>query len=321
MKKTNIVLMMVMIMGTMITLMSSNWLSMWMGMEMNMMSFIPLMNLKPSKTSPEASLIYFSVQSMSSIMMLSMVMMTMMEQMYNIMINVLTMSIMIKMGMAPFHMWVPKVMATLSWNMNVILMTWQKLAPLSIINMIEFNYIMYLTITLSTITGAVMGVYQNSLRKIMAYSSISHMGWILTLNKTKDSWITYMLIYSLMIVTLCHYLMNTKVLFISQMIENQVGFTHKMEFIIMMMSLGGMPPFLGFLLKMMAIEEMMLTYSLWMLLVMVLSSMVTLYYYMRVTLKAILLQSLTIKWSIIKNKINYLMLIINIMLPMMVVLY
>nr|AUW38609.1 NADH dehydrogenase subunit 2 [Urolabida menghaiensis] len=321
MKKTNLLFMTTMITGTLITLMSNNWLSMWMGLEMNLMSFIPLINMKPSKSSPEASLTYFMVQSMSSILMLSILMLIMMEAPSNMLIYILTMSLLIKLGMAPFHIWMPKIMATLSWNMNILMMTWQKIAPLYMINLLEFNHIMYTSALLSVTLGALMGIYQNSMRKIMAYSSISHMGWLLTLNKIKNSWIMYMLIYSTMIVTLCYYLSTKKVLFISQMMEIKTSLIQKISFTVMMMSLGGLPPLTGFLLKIMVIEEMMATQSMWMMTVMIITSMLTLFFYMRITLKMIMMQSISTKWIMTKNKFNLMMLIINIALPLMIISY
>nr|YP_010222654.1 NADH dehydrogenase subunit 2 [Urochela caudata]UCC46117.1 NADH dehydrogenase subunit 2 [Urochela caudata] len=320
MMKTKMALYSTMIIGTVITVSSESWLSMWMGLEMNMMSFIPLINLKPSKISSEASLIYFLVQSISSIIMLSMTILIMCNYLTIFIYDILTMSILIKLGSAPFHLWIPKMMAFMSWENNMIFMTWQKISPMYIINMMEFNNIMYFSIILSVIFGSLGGLYQTSLRKMMAYSSISHLGWMMSLNKMKDNWIIYLMIYSIMIITTCNYLKSKNMLFISQMFDQKMNYIQKINIIMMMLSMGGMPPLLGFFPKWMVIEEM-ITSSVIMITIMILSSMLTLFFYLRIAFKLMMIQTMSNKYTMFNFEYSNMMFIINMILPLMMLIY
>nr|QCI09456.1 NADH dehydrogenase subunit 2 [Urolabida sp. FS-2019] len=321
MMKTKILMMVTMITGTVITMSSENWLSMWMGMEMNLMSFIPLINLKPHKASYEASMVYFLVQSISSIILLSMVILIMIKMNNMMTKSTLIMSILIKMGAAPFHMWLPKVMSVMSWNNNIIFMTWQKIAPMYLLNMMEYMKIMNFSIVMTVVIGALGGLNQTSLRKIMAYSSINHLGWMMILSKTKDNWIIYIMLYSLLMITVCAYFKSFNLLYTNQLFNMNMNNLQKMNLIIIMMSLGGMPPMLGFLPKWMVIEEMMMDKSMFIITVMIMFSMLTLFFYMRISLKVIMLQSLNNKWSFNKNKYNLNMFMINLVLPVIIMLY
>nr|YP_009485760.1 NADH dehydrogenase subunit 2 [Urostylis flavoannulata]AVZ00896.1 NADH dehydrogenase subunit 2 [Urostylis flavoannulata] len=320
MMKTSIIFYMMMIVGTIITVSSENWMSMWMGLEINMMSFIPLINLKPSKSSSEASMIYFLIQSISSVIMLGSVILIMNNYMVNKNYLILTISILMKMGSAPFHLWLPKMMTVMSWENNIIFMTWQKISPLYMINMLEFNYVMNLTIILSTLVGGLGGLYQTSLRKIMAYSSISHLGWIMAMNKMKDKWLIYLIIYSFMVITMCNYFFKKKLLFINQLFDLKMNFNQKINMMIMMLSMGGMPPMLGFLPKWIVIEEM-INSEMFMITIMIMTSMLTLYYYLRIMFKIMMIQSTSNKWTMFNMEYSNFMFIINMLLPIVVLMY
>nr|AFI54786.1 NADH dehydrogenase subunit 2 [Urostylis sp. HL-2012] len=320
MMKTKMMLYSTMIIGTIITMSSESWLSMWMGLELNMMSFIPLINLKPSKMSSEASMIYFLIQSISSIIMLSMIILITCNYLTIFIYNILIMSILIKMGSAPFHLWMPKMMALMSWENNMIFLTWQKISPMYIINMMEFSNIMSISIILSVILGGLGGLYQTSLRKMMAYSSISHLGWMMSLNKLKDNWIIYLMIYSMMIITMCNYLKSKNMLFISQMFDQKMNYIQKINIIIMMLSMGGMPPLLGFFPKWMVIEEMIMSSTI-MITIMILTSMLTLFFYLRIAFKLMMVQSMSNKYTMFNFEYSNMMFIINMILPIMMLIY
>nr|YP_007374664.1 NADH dehydrogenase subunit 2 [Urochela quadrinotata]AFI54773.1 NADH dehydrogenase subunit 2 [Urochela quadrinotata] len=320
MMKTNIIFYMLLGTSTLITLVSDNWLSMWMGMELNLMMFVPLMNLKPNKNKSEASLIYFLVQASSSVILLSSLLFIMINNTW-FMYEIMTMSLLIKLGAAPFHMWMPKIMSTMSWNMNIIFMTWQKIIPLFLLNSIESKNIITISIILSVMGGSLGGLYQTSIRKMMAYSSINHLGWMLSLNKSKDSWIIYLSIYSYATYMVCSYFSSNNLLFINQLFNQNMTLSHKMNFMLLMMSLGGMPPMLGFLPKWLAIEELTQDNSLFLIMIMIMTSMLTLFYYMRIIMKLILFQSTNNKWSLYKTIPNNFMIMINLILPMVIIIY
>nr|AUW38580.1 NADH dehydrogenase subunit 2 [Diolcus variegatus] len=310
----------VMMMGTLITLSSNNWISMWMGLEINMMAFIPLIKNK-NKSAPQAMMIYLLTQSVSSmILMFSITLNSLMnmELFYNLML----MSLLIKVGAAPFHMWVPEIMTKMSWSPAATLMTWQKIGPLMMINSMSFsNKMMYGTILGSVIVGSVGGLNQLSMRKIMAYSSINHLGWLLSLAKMKNNWIIYLTIYSMMVTMLCYYFNQFNIVHINQINNINMSYTEKMNYLIAMMSLGGLPPFLGFMPKWMVIQTFIQSNLTTMLVVMVSFSLLSLYYYMRSMTNMMMISSSSNKWMTIKSKssLTTSMMALNMSLPLIMI--
>uniref|UniRef100_UPI001FA7E0A7 NADH dehydrogenase subunit 2 n=1 Tax=Liorhyssus hyalinus TaxID=883173 RepID=UPI001FA7E0A7 len=326
---TKLLFLMMMIISTMITLSAENWMGMWMGLEINLMSFIPFISKMKSKNVSQAMMIYFLTQSIGSILLLFSIILSNMMFISPMMIKeisimlVLT-SMLIKLGSAPFHFWLPEMMSNMNWMECSLLLTWQKIAPLSIINNLMFNnWLVYLCAVLSAFMGAVGGLNQTSLRKIMAYSSINHLGWMLMFMSMNSSWYKYLLIYSIMVILACKFFSLKNIFFINQMSFSSNSLLEKYIFVILLMSLGGLPPFLGFLPKWMVIQSMINSNLNIIIILMMLFSLITLFYYLRLVTPLILSYSSMMKWNYFKsNNIMFLYLIfsINISLPMFSVL-
>nr|AUW38587.1 NADH dehydrogenase subunit 2 [Hyperoncus lateritius] len=310
----------IMITGTILTMSSNNWISMWMGLEINMMAFIPMLTSK-NKSSSEAMMIYLLTQSVSS--MLLMFSITMMNLTMNMMFEKLILiSLLIKLGAAPFHMWLPEMITKMNWINSTILMTWQKIAPLMMINNMNNNSkIMYLSIMMSVIIGAMGGLNQMSLRKMMGYSSINHLGWMLSLSKIKNNWMNYLMIYTLMITMLCWMFHQHNIIHINQMNNMNMTMIEKMTYFTSMMSLGGLPPFLGFMPKWMVIQTLISDKLFIMIMIMVMCSLISLFYYMRVMTKMMVTFSMMNKWTAMKsnNIMINMMMITNLSLPIILI--
>nr|UPL65390.1 NADH dehydrogenase subunit 2 [Parathyginus sp.] len=317
------------IISTMITISSNNWLGMWMGLEMNLMSFIPLISKSKNMKSSQAMMIYFLTQSIGSIILLLAVLMSSMitisPMIYNNLASILIiMSLLLKMGAAPFHMWFPEMMSKMNWKECYLLSTWQKVAPMIVMNNIySNNWIIYTAIILSTMIGAVGGLNQTSLRKIMAYSSINHMGWMIAMLSMKTLWWKYLLMYSIIVLMTMIYFNHNNMYFINQVMLMSSSMTEKLVYITLLMSMGGLPPFLGFLPKLLTMQMMMSTELIMILTLMCMFSLITLFYYLRMMSSMILAYSTMNKWMMYQPTnmmLMYSMLFINMMLPLMSVL-
>nr|YP_009157869.1 NADH dehydrogenase subunit 2 [Eurydema gebleri]AKE36777.1 NADH dehydrogenase subunit 2 [Eurydema gebleri] len=325
MKKSSWLFMLTLAISTMITLSSNNWISMWIGLELNMMSFIPLIVDKINKSSSEAAMIYFLVQSISSMLLIMMVMLLLYKYLVinNNIFMMINISLLIKLGAAPFHMWLPEIMSKMEWSKCIILMTWQKIAPLFMMSNLNTSSIINLSIIWSVGIGSLGGINQSSLRKMMGYSSINHLGWMLAINKSMNLWIIYLMIYSMMVSLMCMMFMNYKMYFINQVSSMNMSDTEKISLFIMMLSMGGLPPFIGFLPKWMTIQSMMNNYEIIMILFMIMCSLITLMYYLRVMMNMYLSYNSSIKWSNIYYKIKpltFFTMMINLSLPLILVL-
>nr|ATV81519.1 NADH dehydrogenase subunit 2 [Cosmoscarta sp. TS-2017] len=315
MNSTKMMFLMFMLMSTMLSLSSNNWFGGWMGLEINLVSFIPLMLNKFNYYSSESMMKYFIIQSMGSMIMLMGIIM--MSLKINNQLNTLIMcGLMTKLGIAPFHMWIPSVVDGLSWFNCMLMFSWQKVGTLMLLSYsINFS-IMLLPIIFSLFIGSVGGINQTSLKKILAYSSINNMGWILIAMKSSMTlWLNYFVIYTIMIVSLMLLLNKMNINYINQCFLTSFNSMNKLFLSIMLFSMGGMPPMLGFLPKWMVLQSMIYNNDYLISIIMLTTSLITLFYYIRISLMMILVNSEKPKFMsiMIDKKIMFMFMLINLL--------
>nr|AVN68206.1 NADH dehydrogenase subunit 2 [Cryptocercus meridianus] len=309
-------LMLTMMSGILISISSNSWIGAWMGLEINLMSFIPLMSNNKNIYTTESSLKYFIIQAMASSFLLFIIMMkVLMEDMFtmeNESINtmIIMTPLLLKSGAAPFHWWFPSVMEGMSWMNCLLLMTMQKMAPMVLISyMMKMNTFSSTIILTSTIVGAVGGLNQLSIRKILTYSSINHTGWMLAaLMINENMWIMYFTIYSMLTMTIVMIIKPFNTSFINQtLLMNKEMITMKFMMFTTLLSMGGLPPFMGFLPKWIIIQMMIINNMNTIMTTMVIMSLMTLYFYLRISYSSFLMLHIEPKWNISYYKNNNLM--------------
>nr|AQP27873.1 NADH dehydrogenase subunit 2 [Termes hospes] len=308
---TKILLLITLVGGVLVSVSSNSWLGAWMGLEINLMSFIPLMSNVKNMYNTEASLKYFIVQVLASATLLFMVVMkTLTEDLFTFEMNPYTSMIictplLLKSGAAPFHWWFPGVMEGLSWENCALLMTVQKAAPLMLMSyLIDINTFTLSIILMSTIVGSIGGLNQTSMRKILTYSSINHTGWMLIALTTSESlWMVYYAIYSTLALTVVSAIKLSGVSFINQtMMTNKEATLMKFMLFTSLLSLGGLPPFLGFLPKWIVIQAMITNNMAPLATVVVVTSLITLYYYLKISYSSFMILNTEPKWNLKSNK-------------------
>nr|YP_009048732.1 NADH dehydrogenase subunit 2 [Genetta servalina]AIC36992.1 NADH dehydrogenase subunit 2 [Genetta servalina] len=282
--------------GTLIVMTSSHWMLTWIGFEMNMLAIIPILMKKFNPRSMEASTKYFLTQATASMLLMMGIIINLLYSGQwavpnnpNPMASILmTTALAMKLGLAPFHFWVPEVTQGISLSSGMILLTWQKIAPLSVLYQISptINPNLLLPMaTLSVLVGGWGGLNQTQLRKILAYSSIAHMGWM-----------TAILLYNptMMILNLTIYIIMTLTTFMLFMLNSTTTTLslsqtwNKMPLItslimMLMLSLGGLPPLSGFMPKWMIIQELTKNEMIIMPTFLAITALLNLYFYMRLT--------------------------------------
>nr|AIY61828.1 NADH dehydrogenase subunit 2 [Leptomyxotermes doriae] len=308
---TKILLLIVLVGGVLISVSSNSWLGAWMGLEINLMSFIPLMSNVKNMYNTEASLKYFIVQVLASATLLFMVVMkTLTEDLFTLESNTHTSMIictplLLKSGAAPLHWWFPGVMEGLSWENCALLMTVQKAAPLMLMSyLIDINAFTLSIILLSTIVGSIGGLNQTSMRKILTYSSINHTGWMLIALTTSETlWAMYFAIYSVLALTVVSAIKLSGTSFINQtMMTNKEATLMKFMMFTSLLSLGGLPPFLGFLPKWIIIQTMITNNMAPLATIVVVTSLITLYYYLKISYSSFMILSTEPKWNLKSHK-------------------
>nr|YP_010409623.1 NADH dehydrogenase subunit 2 [Aotus vociferans]URH14118.1 NADH dehydrogenase subunit 2 [Aotus vociferans] len=284
------------LMGTLITILSSHWFLIWMGLELNMLAIVPILAKNTSPRSTEASTKYFLMQATASMILLMAIFLntlfsgqwTINPSLNKILSTMMLIALVMKLGMAPLHFWLPEVTQGIPLIPAMLILTWQKLAPMSIILQIfppmNLNTLLMISI-LSIMIGSWGGLNQTQLRKILAYSSITHMGWMMAVlyydpNITILSLIIYIF---LTISTFMMFYTNSNLTTLS-LSHSWNKFTWMTPMIpLMMMSLGGLPPLTGFSPKWAIMLELTKNDNLIFPLTMAMLTLMNLYFYMRLT--------------------------------------
>nr|AAU01077.1 NADH dehydrogenase subunit 2 [Microlophus albemarlensis] len=280
--------------GTIITASSYHWLMAWVGLEINTLAIIPLISKKHHPRATEASTKYFLTQAAASALILFSSTMNAQQtgtwditQLTTTQSNtLLSMALAMKLGLAPTHFWLPEVLQGSTMTTALVISTWQKLAPLTLLYMSASNLpptLLLILGALSTLVGGWGGLNQTQLRKIMAFSSIAHLGWIMTIS---------FLLTNVMTLNLIIYIIMTTTMFSTLILSNlktikdttTLSTTSPAQTTLMalaLLSLGGLPPLSGFIPKWLILEELTKQNLIPMALLMVMAALLSLFFYLR----------------------------------------
>nr|ABW73933.1 NADH dehydrogenase subunit 2 [Anolis cooki] len=280
--------------GTIITMTSFHWLMAWIGLELNTLAIIPIISTLHHPRSTEAATKYFLTQAAASAMILFSSMINAwntgtwdITQMSFLPSNtLLAVALALKLGLAPAHLWLPEVLQGSTLLTALIITTWQKLAPMSLIFLSANNLPPMILLTLgiiSSVTGGWAGLNQTQTRKIMAFSSIAHLGWMASITSISPN---------IMIMSLMIYLIMTTALFSSLIFSKSktiqdttttwtLSPTLTITTMLVLLSLGGLPPLTGFLPKWLILEELITQNMSPLALMMAMSALLSLFYYLR----------------------------------------
>nr|QRN72596.1 NADH dehydrogenase subunit 2 [Onychostoma lepturum] len=280
--------------GTTLTFASSHWLLAWMGLEINTLAIAPLMAQHHHPRAVEATTKYFLTQATAAAMILfastTNAWMTgewSIAHLSDPLANTTFMAALaLKIGLAPMHFWMPEVLQGLDLLTGLILSTWQKLAPFALIIQTAQNIdpqLLTLLGVLSTLIGGWGGLNQTQLRKILAYSSIAHMGWMIIVIQyapqlTLLALMTYIIMTSATFLTLKMSL-TTKINTLATTWSKNPMLASTTALVLL--SLGGLPPLTGFMPKWMILQELTKQNLPIIATTMALTALISLYFYLR----------------------------------------
>nr|ABF61724.1 NADH dehydrogenase subunit 2 [Nesoctites micromegas]ABF61725.1 NADH dehydrogenase subunit 2 [Nesoctites micromegas] len=305
--------------GTTITISSNHWAMAWTGLEINTLAIIPLISKSHHPRAVEATIKYFLVQAAASATIL-----------FSSMINawttgqwditqltnttsclLLTTAIAMKLGLTPFHFWFPEVLQGSSLTTALLLSTVMKFPPITIFLLTSNSlnpHLLTLMAIASTALGGWMGLNQTQIRKILAFSSISHLGWmIIILIYTPKLTLLTFLLYTLLTSTIFLSLNTSNTTKLSTLMSSWTKTpTLNASLMLTLLSLAGLPPFTGFLSKWLIIQELTKQEMTPTALTIALLSLLSLFFYLRLTyFSSITLPPNSINqtkhWFVIKN--------------------
>jgi len=280
---------------TVIALSRTNWLIAWISIEINLLSFIPLILQHKTNQEIEGAIKYFLAQALGSAVMLysSILLFNTINQI--LILTLLMVALLLKLGAAPCHFWFPSTISSIRWINCLILCTWQKLGPLALLifpftDNSQIKPILLLIGAINAIIGGLMGINQAHIRAILAYSSITHIGWViggLTSNSPVVP-ILYFTIYSTIISPIFIILNSWKTVSFSQIPQILINsISISTIFSITLLSLGGLPPLTGFIPKWIII--IILGPANWILvMLLIVGRLINLYFYLNLTFNIIL---------------------------------
>nr|YP_073309.1 NADH dehydrogenase subunit 2 [Schizaphis graminum]AAS00827.1 NADH dehydrogenase subunit 2 [Schizaphis graminum] len=307
---TKIMFLIMLMFSTLMSISASNWLSMWMGLEMNLFSIIPILNFKSSIYSIEATMKYFLIQAFASILLL--IFLINKNFFFIINSNILIMlPLLMKLSLMPFHLWLPSMMEGLNWFSCLLMMTWQKISPFIMISYLNIDKNMIFLIILISM-NSIFSMNQNSMRKILAMSSINNSTWMLfAILMNNKLWINYFLIYSILNFLIIKILNNYNINYINQMKFFNLNFFFKLNLMMLIFSIMGLPPMIGFLMKWMLIKNLIYNNMYMIMIMLIMLTILNLYFYIKMTYFMLFNFNLFNKWylQIKNNNLNFMMFI------------
>jgi NADH-quinone oxidoreductase subunit N len=208
-----------------------------------------------------------------------------------------------KVGAVPFHMWVPDVYDGAPTSVTLLISAAPKIAGFALFVRVlaiglpgllaEWQQILLVIALLSIALGNIVAIVQSNIKRMLAYSSISHMGFMLLGlacgNESGNSAaIFYVITYSLMSLGAFGMVaLMSRAGFEANDIEDYAGLNQRSPWLafmllILMFSMAGVPPLVGFIAKLSVLNALVDAHLTWVAVVALIFSIIGAYYYIRV---------------------------------------
>ena len=323
------------LLGMMVLISAGSFLTVFLGLELMSLCLYALVALnRDSAQSTEAAMKYFVLGALSSGLLLYGISMiygaTGSLQLFEVAQQVMRLSassadrsllvfglvfivagLAFKLGVVPFHMWIPDVYHGATTPVTLIISSGPKIAAFAmmirmLVNALpdlatDWQQMLALLAILSIALGNITAIAQSNLKRMLAYSAIAHMGFMLLgllsgwvgpngMNRSDaySASLFYMIIYTIMTVGsfgMLLYLSHAG--FDCENLDDMKGLNrrspwHAMLMMVIMFSLAGIPPTAGFYAKLAVFQAAVAAGHVWLAVAAVLLSLVGAFYYLRV---------------------------------------
>jgi len=208
-----------------------------------------------------------------------------------------------KLGAVPFHMWLPDVYEGAPTNVTLFIATAPKIAYFALALRLlthgltgtehEWSQMLAVIAVLSLILGNVVAIAQSNLKRMLAYSAISNVGFIILgfVSGTQSGYaasLFFTLAYVLATAgTFGVMLLMTSKGFEADRLDDYKGLYRRDPLLALVMlglmfSTAGVPPFLGFWAKLSILQQLWTTGHLWLVIIAVVVSVIGAFYYLRI---------------------------------------
>ena len=311
------------VLGMMILVSAHNFLTVYLGLELLSLSLYALVAMhRDSAQASEAAMKYFVLGAIASGMLLygmsmiygitgSLDLATVSQQAANVSdklilvfgIVFLLIGVAFKLGAVPFHMWVPDVYHGAPTAITLFIGSAPKLAAFAMLMRLlidglgsviaQWQDILILLVLLSLAVGNIVAIAQVNIKRMLAYSTISHIGFLMlgVLTGTQagvSASMFYTITYTLMSLgAFAMIILLSRKGFEAEKLDDFKGLNtrspwHAFLMMIIMFSMAGVPPFLGFWAKMSVLREVIAVDMVWLAAASVVFSIIGAFYYLRV---------------------------------------
>lgn len=270
--------------GIIRALVSLRLVGLWLGIEINFLGAVAIIaGLRVEET--ERVIKYFIIQVVGSSILILAIIILIRACLMLLTESLILLRLIVKLGVFPFHFWIPSVMATLSWIGCFVVRVFQKIVPIWIIRSINIrsslSFIVEVCAGITGLLGCLGGLRMLHFRVLLSYSSLIHLGFIVILCMVNIRlFIIYLLIYSILNIGLIIGLWRTRTYRFLDIINFRRRTQEQQLFWVSLylFSLAGVPPLTGCFLKILFLNRCWVIFPLGCV-ILVLRSIVSLFFY------------------------------------------
>lgn len=196
-----------------------------------------------------------------------------------------TSAVLIKLAASPFHGWFVEIMKSIKWKRRIILMTWQKIAPIYLLTFILKPIIMAI-ILLRAVVGRFSQINAKTIIEVMALSSIFNLRWIIIATMVSSkSILSFIVLYWISLFIVVKILIDSKVTEKTKDLSSKIN---QWSLISVIAILAGIPPTAGFAAKWTVVSQSLKRELITIRTIMLVIRAINLYVYLRITLSIIM---------------------------------
>ena len=185
-------------------------------------------------------------------------------------------AIVFKLGLPPFHRWLLRIIFNINYFELYLLFTLQKVIPLTILYQLGLRINIIILVVMRGLGYLVLRINSNcSIHYMLFLSSVGNGGFIIS-SLISGNWLLFLLGYSIILVTIMLILGQLKLIKLRDLSFRTITVISLLA--IQFFNLGGVPPILGFIVKLMVLKPLSLV-RLTLVLMLLLSSFLVLYVY------------------------------------------
>ncbi len=208
-----------------------------------------------------------------------------------------------KLGAVPFHVWIPDVYQGAPTAVTLFIASAPKIAAFAMLMrllvdgleglQVDWQNILILLSILSMATGNIIAIAQTNIKRMLAYSTIAHVGYLMlgVLTGTQEGYAAsmfYVIVYALM--TLGAFgmiILLSRAGFEAEQLDDFKGLNERNSWyaalmLIVMLSMAGMPPMIGFWAKWSVLAQVIDAGFIWLAIVAVMFAIIGAFYYLRI---------------------------------------